>query len=223
MTDKQDKIDRDAQVDNSAESSDVSSVRRKLVIGTAPVIASLMSRPVWAEGSTLGRCTISGALSGPSSSHEAEVCQGLTPGYWKNHPWPMYDQGQCTNTKGPCKWDGNGTKFSVIFPNCAIAMNAVYPDFDWFNADLMTVLQEDKGGNSSSTQPALQLAFHVVAGLLNSAEPSINYGYTAQQFIDLVENFCTTGIVPGLGSITMEQFKDLLDARNNGDFNWMPV
>lgn len=230
MADKQDNVNRDAELISPNEPKDqggVSSTRRKLVIGATPVIASLMSKSVWAEGFTLGRCTISGALSGPSSSHEEEMCQGLTPGYWKNHVWPApYDPGLCISTNngnGNCDWDGSGTKFSDIFPNCATAMASVYPDFDWANADFMTVLQEDKSGNNNSTDVALQLAFHVVAGLLNSADPTINYGYDAAGFIALVENFCMTGQVPGLGALTMEQFKDLLDARNNGDFNWMPV
>ncbi|MCF7982687.1 MAG: hypothetical protein K9K86_11945 [Pseudomonadales bacterium] len=231
MTDKLDKIERNSDLvavhepDNNKVSSPM---RRKLVMGVTPVAASLISKPIWAGGSTLGRCTISGALSGPSSSHEEELCQGLTPGYWKNHSWPApYDPGVCTPTGngqglGNCDWDGSGTLFSSVFPNCASAMASVYPDFDWANADFMTVLQEDKSGNSSSIEPALQLAFHVVAGLLNSAEPTINYGYTGPEFIALVENFCATGEVAGI-TLTMEQFKDLLDARNNGDFNWFPV
>lgn len=203
----------------------VSSVRRKLVIGSVPVMASLMSRPLWAGGT---RCTISGAMSGPSSDPLEETCQGLTPGYWKNaiqHPWPTpYSPGSCLETAGMgnCKeWDGNGTKFSMVFPCLAAKLASEYSGFDWANADFMAVLQEDKGGNVNGT---LQLAFHVVAALLNSADPGVNYGYDAPGFIHLVEvDFCMNDNVPGLGSLTIEQFKDLLDARNNGNFNWMPV
>jgi len=207
-----------------------SSGRRKLIIGSVPIMASLMSRPLWAEGSTWGRCTISGALSGPSSSHEEVLCQGLTPGYWKNHAWPYYEQGTCTSNGngqggGNCTWDNSGTKFSAVFSGCIVGLlSSAYPDFEFVDASLMTILQEDKSGNSSSTHPALQFAFHVVAGLLNSASDNVNYGYTRLEFISLVDNWCTSGGQLGdLGVISMEQFKDLLDHRNNGDFNWMPV
>ena len=206
--------------------------RRKLVIGAAPVVASLISRPIWAGGEMLGRCTISGAFSGPSSSQDDQLCGGLTPGYWKNavqHPWPSpYQPGICnqSNGNGDCQeWAGDGTLFSTVFPVCAALMPGIYPAFDWAGADFMKVLQEDKHGNNSSTDPALQLAFHVVAGLLNSAHPSVNYGYTAGEFIIIVENFCfnfngSTGPVPGTAPrMTIDEFKSLLDRRNNGDFS----
>lgn len=229
MIDKQDNAGRDSEL-NSCEpekSNSISSTRRKLVIGTAPVLASLMSKSVWAEGYTIGRCTISGALSGPSSSHEDEMCQGLTPGYWKNHVWPApYLPGTCVQQTGgqglgQCEWQGDGTLFSAVFPKCAAAMETYggTDAIDWFTVDMMTVLQMDKGGGEPTH---VQFAFHVAAGLLNSADPGINYGYDAAGFIMLVEEFCDTGKVAGI-AMTMEQFKDLLDARNNGDFNWFPV
>lgn len=241
MTENQDESKLNEKITNQSTDDQVKAPgRRKLVIGAVPVAASLISRPIWAGGSTWGRCTISGAFSGPSSSQEDQLCQGLTPGYWKNHSWPIYDQGTCVpkgQGQGSCDWDGTGTIFNSVFPNCAALMAgtlvasipAFYPNFAWFAsggtpaADLMLVLQEDKGGSSSSMAPGLQLAFHVVAGLLNSADPSVNYGYTALEFIAIVENFSfnfngATGPVPGAGQMTIEEFKDLLDARNNGIF-----
>lgn len=207
--------------------------RRKLVIGAVPVVASLISRPIWAidPHTMMGRCTISGAFSGPSSGQDEQLCGGLTPGYWKNairHPWPSpYQTGSCngSNGQGNCQgWAGDGTLFSTVFPVCATLLSGRYPAFDWANADLMKVLQEDKSGNNSSIDPALQFAFHVVAGLLNSAAPAVNYGYTAGEFMTIIENFClhfngSTGPVPGAGQMTIDEFKSLLDRRNNGDFS----
>jgi|GEM_PF-6377685 len=231
MTENQDESKLNEKITNQSIDDQVKAPgRRKLVIGAVPVAASLISRPIWAGGSTLGRCTISGAFSGPSSSQEDQLCQGLTPGYRKNavqHIWPSpYQPGTCTqkNGQGNCgAWAGDGTLFKTVFPVCAGLMPLHYSAFPWATADLMMVLQEDKGGNNSSVAPALQFAFHVVAGLLNSADPGINYGYTAYEFITIVENFCfnfngATGPVPGAGQMTIEEFKNLLDARNNGIF-----
>ena len=232
MTENQDESKLNEKMTNQSTDDQVKAPgRRKLVIGAVPVAASLISRPIWAGGSSFGRCTISGALSGPSSGHEVELCEGLTPGYWKNavkHAWPVpYQPGTCLSGSGAgnCRaWaDDSGTLFSTVFPVCAALMPSIYPSFPWATADFMMVLQESKSGNSSSIEPALQLAFHVVAGLLNSADPSVNYGYTEFEFITIVENFCfnfngTTGPVPGAGQMTIEEFKDLLDARNNGIF-----
>ena len=231
MTENQDESKLNEKLTNQSTGDQVKAPgRRKLVIGAVPVAASLISRPIWAGGSSFGRCTISGAFSGPSSSQEDQLCQGLTPGYWKNavkHAWPSpYQPGTCSSGSGAgnCQaWAGNGTLFSTVFPICAALMPSLYPAFPWASADLMVVLQESKSGNNSSVAPALQLAFHVVAGLFNSADPSVNYGYTALEFITIVENFCfnfngATGPVPGAGQMTIEEFKDLLDARNNGIF-----
>ncbi len=229
MTENQDESKLNEKITNQSTDDQVKAPgRRKLVIGAVPVAASLISRPIWAGGSTWGRCTISGAFSGPSSSQEDQLCQGLTPGYWKNavkHTWPSpYQSGTCSGGfqgNGNCKgWAGDGTLFSTVFPVCAALMPSIYSIFPWGTADLMMVLQEDKGGGVAGT---LQFAFHVVAGLFNSADPSVNYGYTALEFITIVENFCfnfngTTGPVPGAGQMTIEEFKDLLDARNNGIF-----
>ncbi|MDP2432186.1 MAG: hypothetical protein Q8O33_09155 [Pseudomonadota bacterium] len=65
--------------------------RRRLAAGGLVVLSSLLAKPVL--GATPYMCTISGQLSGNTSSHGNEppcTTLGLSPGYWKNHPasWP---------------------------------------------------------------------------------------------------------------------------------------
>src|SRR5690606_27745011 len=52
------------------------------------VLATLASRPVL--GTDLVCKSPSGFLSGNLSTHgPAPVCAGRSPGYWKNHKWPI--------------------------------------------------------------------------------------------------------------------------------------
>ena len=87
--------------------------------------------------------------------------QGLTPGYWKQfdkqHPW-----------------DGTGfgpdeyfdTIFGLSSPNT-------------FGGTLGEAVWAKGGGKNA-------LARHATAALLNAADPNINYPYTQQQIIDMV-------------------------------------
>jgi len=213
-----------------------SSGRRKLIIGSSAIGAMFAGRPVLAAKNI---CAFSGALSGPSSLVEPDPCNGLTPGYWKNHDWPAgYVKEDCVKSNGQLSIDGNGkctwqgtegngvTKFADVFPNCKNLIKSVYPVIDtddlsltWENISFSRVLWEAKEGNSQSSEPGLQLAFHLVAALFNSASPFVNYGYTGAEFISIAENFCLTGMVPGYGALSVEQFKNLLDLRNNGHFD----
>ncbi len=54
----------------------------KVASVSAPIISTIASKPVWA-----GTCTLSGNMSGNTSTHDREHClnfQGYSPGGWKN-------------------------------------------------------------------------------------------------------------------------------------------
>lgn len=60
--------------------------RRRLLaaLSASPVALTLASRSAWANG-----CSISGMHSGNMSHVGTTACEGLTPGFWKNHTnWP---------------------------------------------------------------------------------------------------------------------------------------
>ena len=82
-----------AAVQTTANSSDcVVPSRRRFVTGgvaAVPVVASLMSRPAFAN-----MCTVSGTLSGNLSGTQVH-CSGLSVSYWAANPksWPQFSAG----------------------------------------------------------------------------------------------------------------------------------
>jgi len=112
-------------------------------------------------------------LSGNASQPGAEVqCQGLTPGYWRNHPeaWPTsFSPGTCKkrNHGGKCKkWRNDGTSFA----------DGVFGDTDYDGKSMMRVLI--LGGNDDR----YQLGAHAVAAVLNAARFSVQtFGYNVSE------------------------------------------
>lgn len=164
---KQSDQPRDPAGDAGADEKPVDAAGRrrfiKGVMGTAPVLLTLASRPVLGGGV----CTISGMLSGNVSSPGAEPCQGCTPGFWKvkqhiQNNWPQ--------TKfSPCQTFQSVFGVTVMGESSTLTLiEALYL----------------KGGANANSEAAT--ARHAVAGLLNSADPYVHYGYTAQDFIQLV-------------------------------------
>lgn len=82
----------------------------KTSLGISGVILSLASRPVL--GNVVCKSP-SGFLSGNASTHGPQpVCQGRSPGYWKNHvdSWPI----------------STDTQFSSVFPTSPSSVYAQY-------------------------------------------------------------------------------------------------
>lgn len=109
----------------------------KAGIGLSGVILSLASRPVL--GDVVCKSP-SGFLSGNASTHgQQPVCQGRSPGYWKNHTdsWPI----------------ATDTRFNSVFPATPSSVYAKYT--------LLEVLtpQADDGQN---------LGMHLAAAYLNA-------------------------------------------------------
>ena len=170
-------------IPNPAQSSDeINPSRRKLTgaaLGVAAVF-TLASRPVWAN-----QCTISGMASGNLSAPKGPACGGCTPGYW----------GTCQHLDS---WAATGFKPNDKF-------NTVFGVTQYVNPSnnqpytLLEVLGLNGNGNCTpdrkqpdcSKKPngpaigkmgcdpvSVNLGFHAVAALLNSAHPNVNYGYT---------------------------------------------
>ena len=150
-----------------------------------PVVASLLSRPVWG-----GPCSISGLASGNLSGRteqQGECTSGCTPGFWKNNteawsrtPW---SPGNCsvTNNGGHCtQWNATvgigADSFESVFGFTA-------PDFN-FGVSLMEILLLSVKGNHVDPNHAHQA--HWVAAVLNAAADPISYGTTWEKVVEAV-------------------------------------
>jgi hypothetical protein len=134
-----------------------SSSRRRLLkggLGSAPVLLTLVSRPVLGGGGGGNQCfTPSGFVSMPTSKHgDQYTCLGRTPGFWKQSqkfdewPAPYYP----TTTKYH-----QATKFNAVF-----GKPSPY-------SDSMTFLQVLQTENVGYGGPPNNVARHAVAALLN--------------------------------------------------------
>ncbi|RJG01869.1 hypothetical protein [Noviherbaspirillum sedimenti] len=111
----------------------------KTGLGISGVILSLASRPVL--GNVVCKSP-SGFLSGNASTHGPQpVCQGRSPGYWKNHEgsWPI----------------ATDTQFSSVFTT---SQTSVYAQYTFLQ--LLTPQQDDKHN----------LGMHLVAAYLNAVK-----------------------------------------------------
>jgi hypothetical protein len=138
--------------------------RRKLTgtaLGAAAVF-TLASRPVWAN-----QCTISGMMSGNLSAPKGPACQGCTPGYWKV---PQHLD----------SWIGYKPtdKFNSVFGVTQYVRS---------NGTPYTLLEVMLELNGSGDPISTNLGFHAVAALLNAANSSVNFGYTAGEIITLFQ------------------------------------
>lgn len=128
------------------------------------VLLTLASRPVlgqWACQSP------SGFVSGNVSSHGAPpMCNGLSPGYWKNHPedWlTPYIPGTCT---GDQKQDCNKRVSWAAGSATATMFNAVFNCYGYgkiYKTYTMMQVLELEGHDDRH-----KLAFHIVAAVLNA-------------------------------------------------------
>jgi hypothetical protein len=180
--------------------------RRRLLKGAtaaAPVIMTLAGKPVLG-----GQCAVSGMLSGPKSGEIPIKCAGCTPGYWKTHPAAMNALGYFPGTSedgtvdpytGECKKNqssssGGGTckryyndgySFRDLLGFSALDLG-LNPDpklmTDGIEPSLMQVLWLEK----SMTHANGAYGAHLVAGALNALAFPEQYGYTLEQFKNLI-------------------------------------
>jgi len=154
----------------------------------APVVLTLASKSALGVGWDGGRCSISGNMSGNASHPDEGVCEGCTPGYWKNHAskWPSpYAAADCNagtaGNSGNCKKvstnDGEydpdtGTKFADL----NIGFAAGFRGTSTQDNTSMIILIEDVSSNWT-------LHAHAIAALLNTVA-GINYGNTTQDILN---------------------------------------
>jgi len=143
--------------------------RRRLAKGglAAPIVlGTLLSRPVL--GAAPYNCTVSGKLSGNTSSHGAPViCYtlGKSPGYWGNqagtHPWTPLNKNALFNAVFADAYPGM-TLLQVIQSGGGMTPTDNYPALgraavaSWLNAYHMT--------NFPLTQPQVIAMFNAVYG-----------------------------------------------------------
>ncbi len=145
------------------------------------VILTLASRPVLAN-----QCTISGMMSGNTSSPHQVRCEGCTPGFWTNPVgvtrWPApYTPGTCKQHagNGQCKeWKKDGTKFHSMYGG-PFGGN-IFGDKTMMEVMLL-----------SGTGDPYQMGAHACAALLNALTLQ-NYGYSASDIISMWNTYHMT-------------------------------
>jgi len=168
-------------------------LRRKLVKGglaTPVILATLASKPVL--GAAPYNCTISGQISGNTSSHSApETCSslGLSPGYWKNHTgvgdWPSISPNAAFNTvfADAYWWVSQNANTVELCPpsyqNCTA------------NPSFLQVLQSTAGMRPRLNYPALARA--AVASLLNAYKFAPNYPLTPTDVVAMFNSVYSGG------------------------------
>lgn len=169
----------------SAQNGQVNETRRRLTkagLGASAVVATLASRPVFADA-----CTISGMASGNASPAPGQKpCGGCTPGYWRNHPrnWPSpYLPGTCkecqTNSNKCKEWNNDGTTFPF----------ALGTNDPRYGKTMMQVLE------MTGNQDPYQLGAHAIAALLNSIalkNTSYSFGYSDVQIFELWTQYASS-------------------------------
>lgn len=189
---------RDSGSRPAAKSPDLS--RRRLTQGglALPVVlATLASKPVL--GAAPYTCTISGQLSGNTSSHgQGELCSALgrSPGYWKNHAsaWPRIDPNAPFNSVfADAYW---------WIPKNANAVELCPPQYVNCspNPTLLQVLTTTAGMRPNLNYPALARA--AVASLLNSYEFAPNYPLTPNQVVAMFNAVYLGGTYPVSPSVS---------------------
>lgn len=170
----------------------VSSSRRRLVLTTAPILLAVANRPAWAN-----MCSISGAMSGPSSGRtdDPEVCSGLSPGAWKASQtvWPSpFTQETTFNTA-----------FKDIYATEKLGIEGYFYD-DYGRKDITLINLLKLRGN----EDPYQAGAHICAGLLNAAEFGEGWGYSVTQYQTLIRNVLD-GVYP-IGIKDLEHFSAVL-------------
>lgn len=176
---------------DASQNDAIDQSRRKLTGAALGVSAifTLASRPVWAN-----QCTISGMASGNLSAPQV-TCEGCTPGFWK----------QCQHLDA---WVATTFRPDDLFNRVFGVDQYISPQTN-LPYTLLQVLGLNGNGNCTpdAEQPNCKtdpngnaightgcdpispnLGFHAVAALLSAAHPSVNYGYTSGEIIDLFKN-----------------------------------
>lgn len=176
--------------------------RRKLTgaaLGVSAVF-TLASRPVWAN-----QCSISGMASGNLSAPKV-TCEGCTPGYWKvcQHldswgPTGFKPTDTFNSVFGVTQYvDCKGTPYTLLDVMylsgnsyyCGIGNNGnknANP-----NGAPSNCHNGNAFGNLGGDPISVNLGFHAVAALLNSAYPNLNFGYTPGELIAYFKAHCLT-------------------------------
>ncbi len=184
------------EIVQAASDAGVESRRRLLkgIVASAPVVASVASRPVLAARN----CSESGQLSGNASGTGPECGgEGCTPGFWKNHTglW-HYDY------PTSAVFD---TVFGVaIFGNTATLYEVVWNQVEPTGSDVNCVQNTQHPNNPHKLVKAL--GRHAVAALQNAAT-SVSYDLTVGQVVASVQS----AIVSNCGDVktTKNTLKDL--------------
>ena len=171
-------------------SKPISLSRRRFAQGAAPVVlGSLISTPVLANGGPPYHCTISGKLSGNTSSpHDNTTpCNtlGRSPGYWGNKPnitWPGgLIQGDLPDSG--CAWTNavKGTLFKNKFADAFRCKDGTIYDaaggFPSGTSKFATMQQVLKTGGGLNDTAISALGRAAVASLLNALHPELALTY----------------------------------------------
>lgn len=183
----------------------VNTTRRRLTQGglAAPVVlASLASKNALATAPY--NCTISGKLSGNTSSHGTEqpCAIGRSPGYWK-HPGPPVNHTWCTwsptQAFGGASYDGAtlpDTFYWAPKPGKPSKKIWVLPGTPGATqAKLLEVLDASftSGGSGNEGKPYAALARAVIATVQNFCVHGTDYGIRASEAIQMYVSVYNTG------------------------------
>jgi hypothetical protein len=185
--------------DNNSEQRP-NELRRRLAKGglAAPVVlATLASKPVLGTENIPYHCTISGKLSGNTSSHhDTTNCQtlGYSPGYWKNHsswPAPMMSYSPAA---GACVGSSPNVNqlFRTFFADVFRCNNGVVGDAS-SGIKPATLLQVLNTGGGLNDTAILALGRAAVASRLNALLFAGTYPLTPQKVTDMFNAVCNGG------------------------------
>ncbi len=184
------------ETENSTElksdrSQPMQTTRRKFLVkgvaSAAPVILTVTSRP--AMGGNF--CTPSGFLSGNlSNPDDSRSCNGLSPGYWKNHFPDRFKHTRFSSLFGGVWVDGSGAAWN--------------PD-----VTLKEVL------HFRGHEDRYKFGTHAVATYLNAEyRTRLHYPMEVETVVDIVQQVLTTGVYtdPSTG-LTMDamEVKDFFE------------
>jgi hypothetical protein len=128
----------------------------------------------------------------PANNQYGSGFHGCTPGYWKQtqhfFAWGSVPQSQSFNATFGVTQNKVGSKYGSGFPNTFSLLDAL----------------NDGGGGIDA------LARHAAAAYLNSKRPGMNFPYTTQQVINMVQAAIQSG-----NATTIESTKNQLEAANS--------
>lgn len=216
--------------DDASKQSPARTTRRRFGKAglAAPVIMTLASRPVWAQGR---QCTVSALASfeiNQSRPIDLSTCQACSPGYWhhENACWP--------ETQGWFRTDLFYVRFGYTlgtYQNYLTTNQAVDSDRPTY-AEIVELLQlpldafMPNSGVSltgGSEQEALYMMLRMtIAAMLNAVHPNVPFAlYTTDILASLQSVF--PGPVPLQPSRPTATVSELNVVKNQFDGNWSPT